>query len=314
MTRLVGDIGGTNARFALAEPGGEPGDEQILPVAGFPGLAEAARAFLGARAVDEAVLAVATPVETDEVRFTNSPWSFSISRLGPALGVKRLAVINDFVAQALAIPHLTPRDLEVLHHGEPLADRPVGVIGPGTGLGVAGLVPVRGRWHAVSTEGGHTSLAPGNARELALLGRISGHFPHVSKERLISGPGLLTIVRGLAELDGVASPAARPEDVADLARAGASALCEEAIGIFSAQLGAAAGDLALTWGARGGVYVCGGLCLSLGPLFDRALFVERFLAKGRMRPYLAPIPVWLVHRTGTGLLGAARHVLDDPGA
>ena len=314
MTRLIGDIGGTNARFALAEPDGEPYAEQTLPVAAFAGLADAARAFLGGRTVDEAVLAVATPVETDEIRFTNSPWSFSISGLGPALGVERLAVINDFVAQALAIPHLTARDLEVLHHGEPLADRPVGVIGPGTGLGVAGLIPIRGRWHAISTEGGHTSLAPGNARELALLGRISGQFPHVSKERLISGPGLLTILRGLADLEGVGCPAGRPEDVADLARAGVSALCVEAIQIFSALLGAAAGDLALTSGARGGVYICGGLCISLGPLFDRALFVERFLAKGRMRSYLAPIPVWLVHRTGTGLLGAARHVLDDVAA
>ncbi len=311
MTRLVADIGGTNARFALAEAGGDPFDERTLAVADHSGLAEAARAYLGGRQVEEAVLAVATPVEADEIRFTNSPWSFSIRELGRALGTGRLAVINDFVAQALSIPHLALRDLEVLHHGEPLPDRPVGVIGPGTGLGVAGLIPLRGRWHAISTEGGHTSLAPGNARELALLGRISGHFPHVSKERLISGPGLLTIVRGLAELEGVGNPAGRPEDVAELARAGASPLCSEAIEIFSAQLGAAAGDLALTYGARGGVYICGGLCLSLGPLFDRARFVERFLAKGRMRSYLAPVPVWLVHRTGTGLLGAARHVLDD---
>lgn len=314
MTRLIGDIGGTNARFALAEPGGEPYGERTLAVAAHPGLAEAARAFLGDRQVDEAVVAVATPVETDEIRFTNSPWSFSIRALGPALGVARLAVINDFAAQALAIPHLTPRDLEVLHHGEPQPGRPVGVIGPGTGLGVAGLVPLRDRWLAISTEGGHSSLAPGNARELALLERIAGRFPHVSKERLISGPGLLTIVRGLAELEGVPCPATRPEDVAELARSGGDAICTEAIQVFSALLGAAAGDLALTWGARGGIYICGGVCLNLGPLFDRALFVERFLAKGRMRTYLAPIPVWLVLRSGTGLLGAARHVLDDVAA
>ena len=310
MTRLIGDIGGTNARFALAQPGGLPAEERTLQVAEHPGLVEAVRAYLGDRRVEEAVLAVATPVETDAIRFTNSPWSFSIRELGRALGTGRLAVINDFVAQALAIPHLTGDDLEVLHPGEPLADRPVGVIGPGTGLGVAGLIPFQGRWHAISTEGGHSSLAPGNTRELALLERISGHFPHVSKERLVSGPGLLTLVRGLAELEGRPSPAERPEDVGRLAQAG-DALCAEATRIFSAQLGAAAGDLALTYGARGGIYVCGGLCLNLGPLFDREAFVERFLAKGRMRSYLDPIPVWLVRRTGTGLLGAARHVLDD---
>lgn len=310
MTRLIGDIGGTNARFALAQAGGLPADERTLQVAEHPGLVEAVRAYLGGRLVEEAVLAVATPVETDAIRFTNSPWSFSIGEMKQALGVRQLAVINDFVAQALAIPHLTGDDLEVLHSGQPLADRPVGVIGPGTGLGVAGLIPFQGRWHAISTEGGHSSLAPGNARELALLGRISGHFPHVSKERLVSGPGLLTLVRGLAELEGRPSPAERPEDVGRLARTG-DALCAEATRIFSAQLGAAAGDLALTYGARGGIYVCGGLCVNLGPLFDREAFVERFLAKGRMRSYLDPIPVWLVRRTGTGLLGAARHVLEN---
>lgn len=312
MRRLIGDIGGTNARFALVGPGGEPTDERTLAVAEHPGLVEAARAYLGGRAVDEAVIAVATPVETDEVRFTNSPWRFSVSGLGPALGVTRCAVINDFVAQALAVPHLAAEDLERLRPGTPLADRPVGVIGPGTGLGVAALVPLPGRWLPLATEGGHTSLAPGNQRELSVLQHLAGHFPHVSKERLVSGPGLVTLATTLAALDGGTCPASRPDEVARLATAGSCPFCLEATRIFSALLGAAAGDLALTLGARGGIYICGGVCLRLGPLFDRALFVERFLAKGRMRAYLEPMPVWLALRGDTGLLGAARHVLDAP--
>ena len=308
MRRLVGDIGGTNARFAMVDGRGPPRDERTLAVADHAGLAEAALAYLAGRRVDEAVLAVATPVETDAVHFTNSPWSFSITALGRALGLTRLAVINDFVAQALAVTQLGDDERECLSAGEALKDRPVAVIGPGTGLGVAGLVPYAGHWLPIATEGGHASLAPGNARELAVLQRLVGHWPHVSKERLVSGPGLLTLARALAEIDQRACPATTPEEVAREAAAG-DPVCREATRIFSALLGAAAGDLALTYGARGGVYVCGGVCLALGPLFDRAEFRERFHAKGRMRSYLERIPVWLVRRSGTGLLGAARYRL-----
>lgn len=311
MTRLVGDIGGTNARFALTDANGPPRDELTLAVAEHPGLIEAISTYLGGRTVDEAVLAVATPVETDRIAFTNSPWTLSVSEARHQLGIDRLAVINDFVAQALAVPQLDVTDLEVLRPGEPLRDRPVGVIGPGTGLGVAGLIPLgSGRFRALPTEGGHASLAPGNRRELAVLERLAGFFPHVSKERLISGPGLLTLARTLAEIDGAGFAATSPQEVGQLAAAG-DPHCLEATRLFSALLGAAAGDLALTYGARGGIYICGGVCINLGPLFDRATFAERFLAKGRMRSYLEPIPVWLVRRAQTGLLGAARFDFSD---
>ncbi|HET6469086.1 MAG TPA: glucokinase [Geminicoccaceae bacterium] len=310
MRRLIGDIGGTNARFALVEDGGQPTAERVLAVADHPGLVEAALAYLGGERVEEAVLAVATPVETDAVRFTNSPWAFRVSELPAALGVARVSVINDFVAQALAIPHLDAGDVERLHHGEPLADRPIGVIGPGTGLGVSALIPLRGRWIALPTEGGHVSFAPGSARERAVLEHLSGTLPHVSNERLISGPGLYALARALAELDGAALGPTTPAGVARAAGDGSSAHAAEAVRMFSALLGAAAGDLALVYGARGGIYIGGGVCHNLGPLFDRAAFRERFLAKGRMRTFLDPIPVYLVGRTDTGLLGAARQVIE----
>jgi glucokinase len=185
------------------------------------------------------------------------------------------------------------------------------VIGPGTGLGVSMLVEVAGRHAAFPTEGGHVSLAPRTPRERALLGRLEARFGHVSNERVLSGPGLLNVARALAELDGRPLAADTPEGVTRAALDGTCPACGEAVAIFSALLGAAAGDLALVYGARGGVFLAGGLCLSLGALFDRRAFRARFEDKGRMRHYLEPIPAYLVNRQDTGLLGVARYRLED---
>ena len=311
MRRLIADIGGTNARFALVDLHGLPAEARTLPVAGFPGLVEAAQAYLAGRKVEEAVVAVATPVEGDAVSFTNAPWSFSVREAQARLGLARLAVINDFVAQALAVPHLRPGEREQVGGGEPSPGRPVGVIGPGTGLGVSMLVEVAGRHAAFPTEGGHVSLAPRTPRERALLERLEARFGHVSNERALSGPGLLNIARALAELDGRPLAADTPEGVTRDAIDGTCPACAEVVAVFSALLGAAAGDLALTYGARGGVFIAGGLCLSLGSLFDRRAFRARFEDKGRMRHYLEPIPAYLVNRQDTGLLGVARYRLED---
>ena len=167
MPRLIGDIGGTNARFALVDENGLSTEARTLQVADHPGLVEAALAYLDGRPVKEAVIAVATPVETDFIRFTNNPWSFSLPEVRLRLGVTRLAVINDFVAQALAVPHLLPGEREQVGSGQPLQNRPIGVIGAGTGLGVSGLVEVGGHYAALPTEGGHVSFAPGTARQHA---------------------------------------------------------------------------------------------------------------------------------------------------
>lgn len=311
MLRLIADIGGTNARFALAEPGGPPQEERHLLVRDFPDPAAAIEAYLAGRRVEEAVIAVATPVESDEIRFTNSPWAFSIMALQARLGLSRLAVINDFVAQALAMPHLAADELELLGGGTPTPGRAIGVLGPGTGLGVSALVPGRHGWTALPTEGGHVSLAPGNARERDMLAILSERFGHVSNERVLSGQGLLNLARALATLGGRELAAATPEAVTEAARAGSCPVCCEAVATFSALLGSAAGDLALMLGARGGVFVAGGICLRLGPLFDRAAFRRRFEAKGRMRAYLEPIPTWLVLRPDTGLLGTAHYRLGE---
>lgn len=322
MPRLIADIGGTNARFALA-PGAEAGPDAAGPlvtaerhfrVRDFPGLAEAARAYVAelsgqAPAIDEAVIAVATPVDADVIRFTNSPWSFTRDGLKAALGIERLAVINDFAAQATAIPHLGLGDRIAIGGGAALASWPIAVIGPGTGLGAAGLVPTAAGPVVVASEAGHVSFAPHDEVELEILRRLIARFGHVSNERVISGPGLVTLARAMADVSGEAFAAGTPEDITSAAAAGSSAVARDALLVFSGLLGAAAGDLALTFGAKGGVYLCGGLCGKLGRFFDHARFRERFEAKGRLGAFLADVPCYQVINPQTGLIGAAVYPL-----
>jgi glucokinase len=302
----VADIGGTNARFALAEPQGMPREETTLKTADFPGVAEAARAYLKDRQVKSAVFAVNGPVEGDWLKLTNGPWAFSVEATRRALGLARLSVINDFVAQALAVPQLSAEDLVKLGAGEAVGGRPIGVIGPGTGLGVAALLPAPdGGWQALPSEGGHVSFAPHDETGTHILARLQQRFGHVSNERVLAGPGLVNVANALAEIEGETLPPLDPKDVAARARAGSCPFCAEAIRRYPAMLGAAAGDLALTLLARGGIFIAGGVVGNLGDLFDVARFRAGFVAKGRFRTYLEPIPTYLVTRPETGLIGAA---------
>ncbi|WP_159347050.1 glucokinase [Roseomonas harenae] len=303
--RLIGDIGGTNARFALCEPGGVPQDERKLPVTQYPGLIEAAQTYLAGRAVDEAVFAVATPVLGDEVAFTNSPWRFTIPDARDRLGLRRLTIINDFVAQAAAIRGLGQEDIRLLKPGTPRAGRPRVVIGPGTGLGVAFLLEDGAKARVLSSEAGHASFSPQDDQQAEILRHLRGEFGHVSTERLLSGPGLLRLANGLAKIKGVPERFGIPTEISDGAAAGNCPICLDALRMFSAILGAAAGDLALTLLADGGVYITGGLCRNLGPLLDVSALTEGFTAKGRFSGYLGTLPINQVMRPHTGLLGAA---------
>lgn len=307
--RLVADIGGTHARFALCGSDGEPRAEEWLQVADHPGLVEAARAYLAGRQVADAVIAVATPVDSDWVHLTNAPWAFSVRATQKALGLERLAVINDFTAQALAVPRLAPEERTHIGGGEAQAGAAMAVIGPGTGLGVAGLLPVHGTWYPIPSEGGHVSLAPHDERDVALLACLQRRFDHVSNERVLSGPGLVNLATALAEIDGEALALDDPREVSRRAQSGECRFCKEALARFASFLGAASGDLALTFCALGGVYISGGLCRNLGPLFDLARFRASFVAKGRFVDYLTRIPTYLVTRRDPGLLGAAAYPL-----
>lgn len=307
--RLVGDVGGTHARFALIDAEGVLGALRVLASSDFVDLAaavESYRAEVGAAGIAEAAIAVACPVTGDEIRFTNLHWTFSIGATRERLGLARLRILNDFEALALSLPALGAADLERLRDGERAPGAPYALIGPGTGLGVAGLVPADGGWVALPGEGGHRDLAPATAREWRIFERLAERFGHVSAERALSGPGLVSLYEAVCAADGREPERLTPAEVSARAAAGACAASREATELFSGWLGAVAGDLALTLGARGGVFLGGGSLERMGAAFDRDRFLARFLAKGRFEGYLRAIPVDLVRHPFPALLGAAR--------
>jgi glucokinase len=312
---LVADLGATNARFALSDSDGIH-DVRILPVSAHPTLAAAIAGYLDdvAPAVHpaQAAIAIACPVTGDLVSMTNYPWSFSIRELRRTFGLDRLEVINDFTAIALSVPRLGIDDRSQIGGGRPVVEQPIGIIGPGTGLGVSGLVPAAGgRWTALAGEGGHVTMPATTAREAAVIEHLGRRFGHVSAERLLSGMGLSNLYETLAMLDGQSDPRARdPKSVTEGARSG-EPVSAEAVRMFSGMLGTIAGNLALTLGARGGVFIAGGIVPKLGALFDAALFRERFEAKGRMREaFLAAIPTYLITNPLPAFLGL-RSVLAE---
>lgn len=321
---LLADVGGSHARFAwLAGPDQAPQHVRTLAVNEYAGLLEAVRAYLAGlslgglalgaeRQPRSAALALAVPVTGDAVRFTNNPWSFSQRELQQALSLQRLCVLNDFEALALSLPRLRANQWASLSGGSPDWTQPLAVVGPGTGLGVAGLVICGKGWRAVAGEGGHATLAPGNDYESELLRVARQSHPHVSAERLISGSGLPLLYACVATLEGeraVADVDARW--VIEQAQAGEDALARRCIEVFCAMLGSFAGSAALTFGARGGVFIGGGIVPRLGALFTQSAFRERFEAKGRYRDYLAAIPTLLVTDTLAALDGAAQALVQD---
>lgn len=312
---LIADVGGTNVRFALVGADGVPRDSCTLRNDDYPGLGEAAEDYLARLGPAEqptiGALAVASPMTGDQVTMTNRNWSFSVSALRRRLGLSRLEVVNDFTAIALGVPRLAAADLLQVGGGSPAPEMPVAVIGPGTGLGVSGLVPLRGRWIALATEGGHVTMAAFDEREAAILARLRRRMDHVSAERVVSGMGLTNLYAALAEIEGRDAEPLEPEDVTGRAAAGACPLCTEAVEIFCAMLGTVAGNLALTLGARGGVYIAGGIVPRLGDAFLRSGFRRRFESKGRMSPYVAAIPTWLVQAEVPAFLGLAALLEDE---
>ncbi len=319
--RLLADVGGTNARFAWqAGPGAEIGELITLPCAQYPGPADAIAAYLsqlGRAAPPACAIAIANPVLGDIVKMTNHHWSFSITALRTQLGLQQLRVLNDFTALALALPLLAPDETRQVGGASGVAGSAVGLIGPGTGLGVSGLLPDgRGGWVPLEGEGGHVTLAGQTPREQAVLQWIAELYGHVSAERAVCGQGLADIRRALLAID---APGAV---VAELDAAGVTAgalehhdpVCVDALELFCGFLGSVAGNLALTLGARGGVYIGGGIVPRLGLAFDRSPFRRRFEAKGRFASYLAPIPVFVIEAKQPPALRGAASALDAGGA
>jgi glucokinase len=307
--RLVGDIGGTHARFGLIDHRRAALQHlHTLRCADHEDLSAAVESYLeaiGGPCVKDAALAVATPVLGDRLQFTNNTWSVSIAQTRQRLGLTRLLVVNDLVALALAIPHLPTDEFRQLGPGRSVPGAPIAVLGVGTGLGTAGLIQAEGSYGiAIPGEGGHMSFAPANGREMALLSVLWARWQHVSFERLVSGQGLMNIHQALCEVDGAAWEPVTAADLVTRAAAGDSR-CEEAVDILCGVLGTAAGNFCLAIGATGGVYLGGGVVSALGNRLDQSHFRERFEAKGRFRAYLAQVPTWVISSPHAALVGLA---------
>ena len=320
--RVVADVGGTHARFGwLAGPGLAPSRVQTLRVDAYAGPAEAARAYLvevaevaagndGApadgRAPRHAAFAMATPVTGDRVHFTNSRWGFSRRELQAALDLDSLLILNDFEALAMSLPGLGTLQLRAHRLCPPLASGALAVVGPGTGLGVGAVVPTPdGLWLALPSEGGHATLAAADALESELLAWLRQGHAHVSAERLLSGLGLPLLHQALAAVRGETAQAWSAAQIVERGVANTEPLCSQTLDCFSALLGGFAGNVALTLGARGGLYIGGGIVPRFADRFFASQFRQRFEAKGRYQAYLAAIPTALITDTLAALGGAA---------
>ncbi|CAM4028583.1 glucokinase [Roseateles saccharophilus] len=328
--RLLADIGGTYARFALETGPGEFTQMASLRCADHADFHAAVRAYLqglswpdgGPQQIAHAAIAIANPVEGDRVRMTNYHWQFSIDEMRQRLGLDTLVVVNDFTALAMALPRLAEVDVRQVGGGQARRPSVIGLLGAGTGLGVSGLIPAGEGWIALGTEGGHVNFGPRDEREMDILQFAWKTLDHVSYERLISGPGLELIYRALADRNGRADaqPLLAPA-ITQRALEDGDALCLETLEVFCGLLGTAAANLAVTLGSLGGIYIGGGIVPRLGEYFDRSPFRARFEDKGRFHDYVAAIPTFVItaeHATFKGasaiLENQLRNLQASPGS
>ncbi|HEX4078543.1 MAG TPA: glucokinase [Rhizomicrobium sp.] len=306
---LVGDVGGTHARFAVVEC--DPFhirhrlDLRADDFAGFDAVLKAYLDHLGeAGRPEAAAIGVAGPVTAGRVDFTNLDWHASEADLRK-LGFKRALLINDFAAAAFSVTALRRDDLRTIGPEVEGDDRePITILGAGTGFGVSCLARFRGVSLPIATEGGHASFAPRNAEQVAVLQILAKRFGHVSIERVLSGPGLVNLRVALEENAGRDTPALSAEEIVRTAQAG-DAVCSAAVDMFCAIFGSVAGDFALAHGARGGVYIAGGIAQKIEPILVKSAFRSAFEDKGRLSHYVKAIPTRLILHEDTAFLGAA---------
>jgi glucokinase len=303
---LLGDIGATNARFSLLA-NGALGPVTELEVARFARFPDAVADFLnnhGDRAqVSRALLAVAGPVEGDRAKLTNCPWIIDGDELRTTFGLAKVRVVNDFAATAYSLPSLTATDLRAIGGGQAVSGAPMAVLGPGTGLGVACLVPAANAPAVIAGEGGHATLSAASEREAAVIDHLRRQFGHVSAERVISGSGLENLYRAIAALDHSEATARDAAEITQSALAGRCRTAVAALDMFCAFLGAFAGNVALTFGARGGVFIAGGISPRIVAFMERSQFRRRFEDKGRLRGYLEAIPSHVIVHPAAAFMG-----------
>ena len=306
---LVADIGGTNARFALVGEGSlTPIESRSLRCADYATLVDATLAYIDQAGLGkpyQAAMSIASPVTGDLLHMTNHSWRFSVSETRQALGLEHLKVLNDYTALALALPTFGDDQRIQVGGGEGLAGHPLAVIGPGTGLGVSGLVPAGDHWLPLESEGGHVSYGPLNAREQAIIDIMREELQHVSAESLVSGRGLSLIHQAISRLENGTPDRLAAAEITERALLQNCPLATEALDVFCNVFGTVAGNLALTLGARGGVYIGGGIVPRLIDFFLRSGFRERFEKHGRLTAYLRAVPTFIIDTDYPALVGAA---------
>lgn len=312
---LIADIGGTNARFAVVNKRGEPENIEILACNDYPSLTEAAQCYLAKhkRSVERAVLAVAAPILGDEIKMINHSWVMSKKKIQQDMNLKDLRIINDFTAIAHGVPYLTAADYYQIGSGSPQKGAPIGIIGPGTGLGVAAVIFDNfGKPIPVTTEGGHVTMCANTQREWDIIAELKREkYTHVSAERLVSGKGLINLYQAICALDGRTADKTDPSDITRAGLERTCPACIETLDLFADFLGTLAGNIALSMGAFGGVYIAGGIVMKLGDWFKTSRFRESFMAKGRYSDYLSRIPTYVITHPYPGFVGLKELVLQD---
>ncbi|MBA6391237.1 glucokinase [Colwellia sp. BRX10-3] len=309
---IIADIGGTNMRVAQVDAKGSIANITIYACAEHESLAFVLTDFLTKhKLLDKkinACLAIACPVDKDLIVMTNLPWQFSQTQLKAQLQLNELVLINDFTAIAHAIPHLGKDQKVQIGIGDVIENKPISICGAGTGLGVANLIAVDSGWHSLSGEGGHVDFAPVGQQEIAILQYLSKKYSRVSSEQLLSGLGIEQIYQALSfEKNGETSilPA---KEITEKALSGNCSLSVETLEQFCRILGSFAGNLALTLGSYGGVYIAGGIVPRFIEFFVNSEFRKRFEAKGRLSSFNQPIPTFVVTEEQPGLLGASAYL------
>src|SRR5262252_1403223 len=303
---LLGDIGATNARFALLTDGAL-GPVTWIEVARYPQFADAVRDFLQAHprkiVINHALFAVAGPVEDERCILTNLSWIIDGREMRDQFDFGTVRIINDFEATALSLPHLQGKDLRTLGGWHASVAAPMAVLGPGSGLGVAGLLPHGQQWIVIASEGGHATLSASSRQEDEVLEHLRQRFGHVSAERALSGPGLENLYHAIAALDGIDAPTRNAAEITHAALKGTCRTAQTSLNMFCAMLGGFAGNVALSYGARGGVYIAGGIAPRIVDYLAGSEFRQRFEQKGRFRSYLKAIPSHVIVHSAATFLG-----------
>lgn len=318
-TVLVGDIGGTNVRFGRARLGfaGHPEVDNIaiMPGDGFANFHEALNVYLGQlgnKRPQQALFAFAGPVRDGVVRLTNRDWIVDSHELERQTGLERIRLVNDYAAMARSIPELGDESFRLLHDGRVPDERsPILVAGPGTGLGMATLLPEGERgWRVMTGEGGHAAFAPRSDREWELTKRLKATYGYVSKELVLSGSGLNAVHKALCDIDGIEWERTPPAEIMRRAETG-DALSRDICEIRAGATLDALGDAALINGTRGGVVITGGVAERLVDWLAQPKALSRFFDRGPMSHYMEPIPIRLLMEGEAALIGAAALHFDE---